>query len=475
MNSIRVLLIFVFFSHLPVYILCQSIIISDELNMRNDFSYFIVPINGELSLVRDKSIKIIYQRLLQNRYWTQERELDLEGKKWNVLDVFRHSDQFGVLYTSRVDKTYKCFYTVFDLNGNKTYQRMLADSMSAVTADNINLQSSLKKEFVSVGYRDLWNTPIIFLYNRIQDSIYYTIETNEFLDSEHGPAEEALLTDEGVFYLKYDVRNSSERSRVKYLPKIIGISATGKKVMDEFIKLDFEIFSSKMTTNTSNGELLLAGMYKKPNNQEILGYFIQHVDKNTVPSLFSFEENKVKEWTGNRNKGALSSYELQLRSVKFEEDGSCLVFFESVKQYVRRPYFGAGMDNGGSFSASRWIDYYYDDIIVSNIGKDGQKMWETILRKKQFSQDDDGISSSFFILENKSFLRIIFNDEIKNESTVSEYILLPNGQSNRKSILNTSSKKLNLRIREAIQIDPQCILIPNEDNGKLNIVQLCLN
>ena len=71
-------------------------------------------------------------------------------------------------------------------------------------------------------------------------------------------------------------------------------------------------------------------------------------------------------------------------------------------------------------------------------------------------------------------MRILFNDEIKNESTVSQYLLLPDGRINRKSVLNTSNTKLNLRITDAIQINETSLIVPSENNGKMSLVRLNL-
>ncbi|MBK9723183.1 MAG: hypothetical protein IPO78_16495 [Saprospiraceae bacterium] len=57
-------------------------------------------------------------------------------------------------------------------------------------------------------------------------------------------------------------------------------------------------------------------------------------------------------------------------------------------------------------------------------------------------------------------MRILFNDAISSEGTVSEYLLKPNGDHIRKSILNTSYKNLNLRFKDAIELDAQSVLVP---------------
>ena len=49
--------------------------------------------------------------------------------------------------------------------------------------------------------------------------------------------------------------------------------------------------------------------------------------------------------------------------------------------------------------------------------------------KKQYSQDDNAIFSSFFLFQNPRELRFLFNDDIKTENTVSEYIITGSGTS----------------------------------------------
>ncbi|MBK9994288.1 MAG: hypothetical protein IPP01_09970 [Saprospiraceae bacterium] len=147
-----------------------------------------------------------------------------------------------------------------------------------------------------------------------------------------------------------------------------------------------------------------------------------------------------------------------------------LVFYESNKELTRKPYFNSVAE--GPLNVSRWTDYYYEDILAINFSADQNIAWQKVLHKKQFSQDDDGLFSSFFVLSTSDYLRIIFNDEIKNESTVSEYILLPTGEYLRKSILNTTSQNLYLRIKDAVQINANTLLVPSESNGKMNLVRI---
>ena len=69
-------------------------------------------------------------------------------------------------------------------------------------------------------------------------------------------------------------------------------------------------------------------------------------------------------------------------------------------------------------------------------------------------------------------LRLLFNDEIKYENTVSEYVLKGNGGKDRNSVLNTSYQKLQLRFQDALQVSSNEILIPSERRSRLRLVKV---
>ena len=80
--------------------------------------------------------------------------------------------------------------------------------------------------------------------------------------------------------------------------------------------------------------------------------------------------------------------------------------------------------------------------------------------------------SSYFLFKTPSSLRFLFNDEVKYENTVSEYVLKGNGQAERNSLLSTENLKLRLRFRDAIQVDANELIIPSERRNRLRLVRL---
>ena len=67
---------------------------------------------------------------------------------------------------------------------------------------------------------------------------------------------------------------------------------------------------------------------------------------------------------------------------------------------------------------------------------------------------------------------LLFNDEIKYETTCSEYVLSPAGDFDRNSLLTTDGQNLRLRFRDALQVSAGECLVPSEFRNKLRLVLL---
>ncbi len=106
------------------------------------------------------------------------------------------------------------------------------------------------------------------------------------------------------------------------------------------------------------------------------------------------------------------------------------------------------------------------------MGEDASLDWHAVLPKKQSSQDDDGLFSSCFMMTAPDQLRLIFNDEIAYENTVSAYQVDWRGEVVRNSILSTDYQKLKIIFREAVQTGVYELLVPSERSNKLKIVRI---
>ena len=111
-------------------------------------------------------------------------------------------------------------------------------------------------------------------------------------------------------------------------------------------------------------------------------------------------------------------------------------------------------------------------MFLISIHPDGSPHWKQVLHKKQYSQDDEGIYSSYFLFKTPKRLRFLFNDEIRQENTVSEYVINGHGEYDRNSVLSTANLRLRLRFRDALQIGAYEVIIPSERRNQLRLVKV---
>ncbi len=161
--------------------------------------------------------------------------------------------------------------------------------------------------------------------------------------------------------------------------------------------------------------------------------------------------------------------EADVTQLVLREDGGAILVAERHHEIQRGATAARGFWREG---ARMVVDYYYDDVLAIAFNPDGSIPWKTVLHKKQYSQDDEGSYSSYFLVRNTDRLHILFNDEIKYENTCSEYVLSPLGDFDRNSLLNTFGQNLRLRFRDGLQISANECLVPSEFRNRLKLVLL---
>ena len=76
-------------------------------------------------------------------------------------------------------------------------------------------------------------------------------------------------------------------------------------------------------------------------------------------------------------------------------DGGVILIGERTRMFER-----GGTSRNYIDGISRFmVDYYFDDLLITSIHPSGEIHWKTILHKKQYSQDDNGIYSSYFLFK----------------------------------------------------------------------------
>ena len=226
--------------------------------------------------------------------------------------------------------------------------------------------------------------------------------------------------------------------------------------------------------------MAVAGLYDEKSRDQSTGYVwingsIDNWQDEQV-FLIPFEDVVFFEVYGNNKNKKLRNF--QVSSMLLKADGSPILVFEHARNAVRQNGGISNFNNTNTFrgqqgfNSAGWSDHYREDLVVISLDQNLELDWYHVFYKKQFSQNDNALFSSYFTFMTPSRVRLIYNDEIKTNSTVSEYIFDGAGNYKRNSLLSTEYQNLRLIFQYAVQISNSSLIVPSQRNSALSLVKV---
>ena len=478
-SSFRLYLFAVLYLLWSPSISAQEISLSEGLNIRNYFAYELLgEVNERIIVYRDKGFTKEINVFDQFMQQTTQAELNFEEKRIEVIHSMGLDSVFQMIYS------YVKSDSIFVRMRRYDQSVSLADSTLLLGAEKSKLTGSfdyfVSEDKSKVGLLTV-NKEGEFGYYLFENSLGRLRSAQSFVipgfdikrDKRH-----TVMTNSGdLMIAHYDRYTKSTGENTLILTRV----SMGSETLDQKL-VDFESHHRRdiiMDYDNLNDRVLLCGTYaaergKDPNGYYLLNNNFQSMPAEVLPLYMPFSSRLINEVSRSKRKKKKVFQNFWVKDLIKRQDGGFLILMESYAEYSRRSSYGAGADRNSYSGAARrgWVDYYNEDIIISSINPQMAVDWTKILYKKQFSQDDEAIFSSYFIMKTPSRLRLIYNDEIKRNSTVSEYILAPTGKVKRNSLMSTANQELKLRFRDAVQLSNNQLLVPSEKNYELSLVKI---
>lgn len=233
-----------------------------------------------------------------------------------------------------------------------------------------------------------------------------------------------------------------------------------------------------------NKELVVTGFYSENQATRIIGYFFVKPDFNIAKSVIKeaedsdlkiaqdtlgqkpvyhgFEQDFVRK-VGNKNflgNGIYLEY-IEIRKLILRSDGGVLLVGESHNSNASQFPYPANYDNRFSNRREMLYEHYYDDVLLFSINPDGTTQWSEILKKKQYSENDQGYFSSFGYINTGQRIHLIFNESVSKDNMLNDFIIDTKGEYKIKSVLDPAEFKLNTAPRYSKQISPSEVIVPS--------------
>lgn len=453
----------------------QVVTVSEDLSIRNDEGYYLLGKLKDRTLIfRQKSNSYEIQAYDENLRLSWNKEVEMEKKRVRLIDVIPGRDDFVVFYQFKRKNHHIIKVHRYNPAAN------LIDSTTVIDMGN-----SWFNPNVRVAISEDKRSALLFHIERQSEIIMYSFDINSMelrWEKKMTPSDmnqfrdyqEILVSNSGrgFFVMGKNNRRFKKDGHFYDLYETDGEGVNNFRVdMGEYLSYDV-----KFDYDNVNRKLVGAGFYSNKSRAKADGYFyVQVSPANPEGKTLAFEpfeldfSSKIKE---KKNTNDPSLDEVEVRDVVLRRDGGIILVGEKSKTFERR-FSGSGSTYSGRDGSSRYIvDYYIDDIFVISIHPTGETHWKNILHKKQYSQDDDAIYSSYFLVKTPSNIRFLFNDEIRIENTVSEYVLNAKGETDRNSLMSTEDQEIRLRFRDAIQIAANELIIPSERRHRLKLVRV---
>ena len=460
----------------------QKVTVSPEINIRADYSFHILGrVQENILIYRDQGNEkqvLLYDNdlVLQS-----ERQVNLIEKRATVFELINLDTAFAIFYGFRQEDDQVIQMDVFSSTAvlidsveisrsEKSRSGLQFQSLISDDGSKIALYNLTSDEIMSLIVFDAKNREIILNRN-------YLLANSELYDG----FVQAALSNDGHFFILTETDNF-KGSKTSHTASIYNFLQSGDGVQEIIIPLkDILTSDIHLSLDNENRRMGLAGLYDDKKHNESSGYlWVEGSMDNWVDEdihFNSFDEVIFFELYGNRNQKKLEDF--SIANVLWKKNGAPIIILEMSLDVSRRSGGLTPTVNTRAYNEynttggyAGWSDHYREDIVVISLNENFEKEWHQVFYKKQFSQNDQGIFSSMFSFVTPSRTRLIFNDEIKSNSTVSEYVFDGIGNFKRSSVLSTEYQNLRLRFQDALQISSTELLVPSQKNYILNLVKV---
>ncbi|WP_157976895.1 hypothetical protein [Taibaiella helva] len=276
---------------------------------------------------------------------------------------------------------------------------------------------------------------------------------------------QSLLTKDGSLYLS-GYNGSSERA-FSGDAWLFHLSPDGKEFRHIPLPLGDDYMSGMfMRANDNKDEIYIGAFFsgKKSGNMDGIVYGMYEMSKDTF-SIFKkipFDD-QLRNATDDRNKKKAFN-DFVVRDLVVKNDGGFILVGENYYVTTRTSVYGPGYgyyswyNNGYPTSSTR--EYHYGDIMVLDYDANGERKWHNFIRKEQYSQEDDGMFSSYAMLNSGASLVFLYNDFSSNKSSLSLAALDLSGTLQMKKMNPGRSAGADWLPRSGKQTDIRELMIP---------------
>jgi hypothetical protein len=351
--------------------------------------------------------------------------------------------------------------------------------------DNLHFKASIDQNYIMFYYPvfgdDMIKSMQMTCINRTASVIYKTYMpiSRPEKDMEYA---KSLVDNNGNGYLIFTAEKDNRDNTNGDEYNVMRVDRNNGQLTTYTIKCQKPIFGEpQFDIDNVNGTLVFCGFYDEkgdPADAAANGFFyiqydaVKGIEKHSVYSPFSgaFMTSLTGRDAGSKYNRLFT---FSIRKMLLRIDGGAMILAESVIKDKKEVMVMSPSMMSTPYNSYRTVyTYSYNDIIAFSIKPDGSLDWNTVMRKKQMSEDDNGFNSSFAVLNEKDKIHLLYLDEISYSGTADEYKLNSDGTSQRIVDFGQEDKDLFLIPKLGKQVSPNELIIPSVKSGMFKLVRV---
>jgi len=248
-------------------------------------------------------------------------------------------------------------------------------------------------------------------------------------DVSHG--DDVNISNDGIVYISAYTPTGSEKNADQFW--ILALTPGATKFEAKELPLDNRYAANGyIKVDNVNKTIYFGGFYADRKNGSYDGIIYAAYDLAgntfTARKFIPFDQQLIASEGSRRRAHAFDNF--QVRQVVVKNDGGFVLVSEVQYVTTRSTYTpGFGYYSFYSpYSSTTVYEYHYNDIMTLAYNKDGVREWATFVPKEQYSQEDNGVFSSYAMLNTGGALAFLYNDFNTQHSRIQMATVAPDGQ-----------------------------------------------
>ncbi len=420
----------------------------------------------------------------------------LPGKTFNV-DCIAYPDYFFMIYQYQKKGVLYCMGVKMDVSGKQLGDPVTLDTTHIGSMGDNKIYATISsedKKKIMVFKMQVKNDQANFVTRLYDDQLQLIHKSRLSMpyDERHNSFGDFFVDNEGNLVFTNSERRTI-RENVSSFSIITKAPATDSFVARTVSLNDSYIDELKMKIDNVNKNYILNSFYYKERSGNIEGIYTYIFDAGAdscAAKVFTQFDDELKSLAKSSGSNKTAFNDFFIRNIILKRDGSFVLtaedfssqssginnwnrydylygspFYNPYSYYYYNPSYYGYYRPFSSFG-NQGTRYYYDNILVLNISKNGVPEWTNLIHKQQYTDDNDNYLS-FNIFVTSGEIHFLFNDITKRDKLLSDNIITNDGSTKRSPTIRTYEKGFEFMPRFARQVAARQVIIPSTYRGQI--------